>query len=150
MIAGQKQAFIAWRGTRLARRFEYAASLDGEGRLLAGGESPLEPGEGWSAEHLVLAGLMRCTLTSLAFHAERRSVSVRGRADAQAVVTKREEDGRYALVEIECGLDVELEPLPEDDALAELLALAERDCFVGASLTAPPRYEWRVNGEVVS
>ena len=132
----------------MARRFEYAASLDREGRLRAGDGPTLEPGEEWSAEHLVLAGLMRCTLTSLAFHAERRSVSVRGGAVAEAVVTKRE-DGRYALVEVECGLDVELEPLPEGEALAELLALAERDCFIGASLTAPPRYEWRVNGEVV-
>jgi organic hydroperoxide reductase OsmC/OhrA len=134
----------------LARTFEYAASLDREGRLRAGDGPTLEPGEEWSAEHLVLAGLMRCTLTSLAFHAERRSISVRGGAVAEAVVTKREEDGRYALVEVECGLDVELEPLPEGEALTELLALAERDCFIGASLTAPPRYEWRVNGEVVA
>jgi organic hydroperoxide reductase OsmC/OhrA len=134
----------------MARRFEYAASLDREGRLRAGDGPTLEPGEEWSAEHLVLAGLMRCTLTSLAFHAERLSVSVRGGAVAEAVVTKREEDGRYAVVEVECGLDVELEPLPEGEALEELLALAERDCFVGASLTAPPRYEWRVNGEVVA
>lgn len=134
----------------MARRFEYAASLDREGRLRAGDGPTLEPGEEWSAEHLVLAGLMRCTLTSLAFHAERLSVSVRGGAVAEAVVTKREEDGRYALVEVECGLDVELEPLPESEALDELLALAERDCFIGASLTAPPRYEWRVNGEVVA
>jgi hypothetical protein len=92
---------------------------------------------------------MRCTLKSLTFHAERRSVSVRGGAVAEAVVTKREEDGRYAVVEVECGLDVELEPLPEGEALTELLALAERDCFVGASLTVEPRYEWRVNCEVV-
>jgi hypothetical protein len=92
---------------------------------------------------------MRCTLKSLTFHAERRSVSVRGGAVAEAVVTKREEDGRYAFVEVECGLDVELEPLPEGEALAELLALAERDCFVGASLAVAPRYEWRVNCEVV-
>jgi organic hydroperoxide reductase OsmC/OhrA len=132
----------------LAKRFEYAASLDAEGCLLAGGGSPLEPGEDWTPEHLVLAGLMRCTLKSLVFHAEQRSVSVRGSAGAEAVVTKRE-DGRYAFVEVECGLDVELEPLPGGEALAELLGLAERDCFVGASLTAKPRYEWRVNGEVV-
>jgi len=133
----------------VARRFEYAASLDREGRLLAGGGSPLEPGEDWTPEHLVLAGLMRCTLKSLRFHAEQRSVSVRGGAVAEAVVTKREEDGRYAFVEVECGLDVELEPLPEGEALVELLALAERDCFVGASLIVAPRYEWRVNCEVV-
>jgi uncharacterized OsmC-like protein len=133
----------------LAKRFEYAASLDAEGRLLAGGGSPLEPGADWTPEHLVLAGLMRCTLTSLAFHAAQRAVWVRGAAVAEAVVTKRDDDGRYAFVEVECGLDVELDPLPEGEALAELLDLAERDCFVGASLTARPRYEWRVNGEVV-
>jgi organic hydroperoxide reductase OsmC/OhrA len=133
----------------LPKRFEYAASLDGQGRLLAGGGSPLEPGAEWSPEHLVLAGLMRCTLKSLTHHAEQRSVSVRGGAVAEAVVTKRDGDGRYAFVEVECGLDVQLEPLPGGEALAELLGLAERDCFVGASLTARPRYEWRVNGEVV-
>ena len=133
----------------MPKRFEYAASLDGEGRLLADGGSPLEPAKAWTAEHLVLAGLMRCTLTSLAFHAERRSVSVRGSAAAETVVTKREEDGRYALVEVECGLDVHLEPALAGEELEELLAEAERDCFVGASLTAAPRYEWRVNGELV-
>ncbi len=134
----------------MARRFEYAASLDREGRLHAGDGPPLEPGDEWSAEHLVLAGLMRCTLTSLAFHAEHRSIAVRGSAVAQAAVTKREEDGRYAFVEIECGLDVELNPAPEGELLTELLDLAERDCFVGASLTEQPRYEWRVNGTVVA
>lgn len=133
----------------MAKRFEYAASLDAEGRLLAGGESPLVPGEPWTPEHLVLAGLMRCTLKSLNFHADREGVSVRGGAAAEGVVAKREDDGRYAFAEIECGLDVELDPLPEGDDLSELLDLAERDCFVGASLKPSPRYEWRVNGEVV-
>jgi uncharacterized OsmC-like protein len=133
----------------LARTFEYAASLDGEGRLLADGGDPLEPGEAWSPEHLVLAGLMRCTLKSLRFHADRVGISVQGGASAEGMVTKREEDGRFAFVEVECGLDVELEPQPDEGALAELLDLAERDCFVGASLTAAPRYEWRVNGEIV-
>ena len=64
----------------MAKRFEYAASLDADGRLLAGGESPLVPGEPWTPEHLVLAGLMRCTLKSLTFHADREGVSVRGGA----------------------------------------------------------------------
>jgi organic hydroperoxide reductase OsmC/OhrA len=131
------------------KRFEYAASLDAEGGLLAGGEAPLTPGEPWTPEHLVLAGLMRCTLKSLRFHADRESVTVRGSAAADGVVSKREDDGRYAFVEIEVGLDVELDPLPEGSRLVELLDLAERDCFVGASLTQAPRYEWRVNGEVI-
>jgi organic hydroperoxide reductase OsmC/OhrA len=132
-----------------AKRFEYRASLDREGVILADGRAPIEPGGEWTPEHLVLAGLMRCTLKSLDFHAARSSVAVRGSAAADAVVTRRAEDGRYALVEIECGLDVELDPAPQGDKLTELLELAERDCFVGASLTAKPRYEWRVNGEVV-
>jgi organic hydroperoxide reductase OsmC/OhrA len=132
-----------------AKRFEYGATLDAEGRLRADGEDSFEPGGAWTPEHLVLAGLMRCTLKSLDFHAKRASIATRGSAGAEAVVTKREDDGRYAFVEIECGLDVELDPAPEDEHLNELLDLAERDCFVGASLTAKPRYEWRVNGEVV-
>jgi hypothetical protein len=44
---------------------------------------------------------------------------------------------------------VKLVPQPEPDALAELLALAERDCFVGSSLTAKPSYLWVVNGRAV-
>jgi organic hydroperoxide reductase OsmC/OhrA len=133
----------------LAKRFEYAAALAEDGRLLADGADPLEPGETWTPEHLVLAGLMRCTLESLAFHAERSGVSSRGSAHSEAVVARREEDGRFAFLEVECALDVELDPAPEGSELAELLALAERDCFVGASLAATPRYQWSVNGEAV-
>jgi hypothetical protein len=62
-------------------------------------------------------------------------------------VTKRESDGRYAFVELLCGLDVTLEPAPDD--LRGLLELAERDCFISASLTTPTEYEWRVNGRTV-
>ena len=132
----------------MARTFEYTASLDGDGTLLADG-SALRPDDAWTPEHLVLAGLMRCTLKSLGFHAERASVAVRGSAAAEGVVAKRE-DGRYGFVEIACGLDVAFDPPVEDAAVAELLALAERDCFVGASLNPAPSYEWRVNGAVIA
>jgi hypothetical protein len=64
-------------------------------------------------------------------------------------VTKREGDGRFAFVEIECRLEVEIDPAPDDDQVRELLGLAERDCFIGASLTVAPRYTWRVNGDAV-
>ena len=125
----------------MAKRFEYSVTER------AGTPPRAEPD--WTPEHLVLAGLARCTLASLESHAERMSVRVAGEATADGVVTKREEDGRYAFVKIECALEVALEPAPEDDRLTELLGLAERDCFVGASLTAKPSYEWRVNGEAV-
>lgn len=133
----------------MPRTFQYAASLDGTGRLLADGGDPLDPGEAWTPEHLVLAALMRCTFQSLCFHAKRAGTSVAGTAASEGVVRKRDVDERYAFTEVECGLDVRLEPVPEGEALIELLDLAERDCFVGASLAATPRYEWRVNGELV-
>jgi organic hydroperoxide reductase OsmC/OhrA len=123
------------------RRFEYTARE-------RWGEPPHADPD-WTPEHLVLAGLARCTLTSLDFHAKRRSISVSGSADASGVVTKRDDDGRYAFVEIACALDVQLEPAPPRDQIVELVELAERDCFIGASLTAKPHYEWRVNGEAV-
>ena len=132
----------------MPKRFEYAASIDRTGSLCAEGRDRLDAGETWTPEHLLLAALCRCTLASLRFHADQAGVSVAGDAAATGLVTKRDGDGRYAFVEIECGLDVELDPAPED--LPTLLELAERDCFIGASLAVRPRYEWRVNGEVVT
>ena len=45
--------------------------------------------------------------------------------------------------------DVELEPGPTGAALDDLLAKAQRDCFVGASLAVTPTYRWTVNGRPV-
>ena len=130
----------------MAKRFEYSASVDREGSLCAEDRERLDPGQTWTAEHLVLAGLCRCTLASLRFHAERDGLASSGTAAATGVVTKRDSDGRYAFVEVLCGLDVELDPRPAD--IADLLVRAERDCFVSASMTVAPQYEWRVNGEL--
>ena len=89
-------------------------------------------------------------LKSLGFHAGRKGVDVRAASGTgQTLVTERERDDRYALVETQAELAVELVPEPEPDALAELLALAERDCFVGSSLTAKPSYRWIVNGRSI-
>ena len=132
---------------RPAKRFEYAITLDRAGRPAAEDGEPLALPDEWEAEHLVLAGLARCTLKSLSYHAVRAGLDAVGSATARGVVTRRDDDDRYAFVEIECELDVEIEPRPDD--LPGLLAKAERDCFVGASLTAPPRYRWRVNGSEV-
>lgn len=124
------------------KRFEYSAS--------ATHEEPLDPNRSWSPEDLVLAGLVKCTLASLAFYSEREDIDMAGGGAADGVVTKRDSDGRYAFVEILCGLDVKLEPRPEEEMLGALLDSAEWGCFVGASLTVKPRYEWRVNGELVT
>jgi uncharacterized OsmC-like protein len=123
------------------KTLEFAATVHRDGRIEALGKS-IRPPEGWAPEHLVLAGLVRCSLKSLHYHARRAGIEVAASGEASGTVTKREEDDRYAFVEIECRLDVELTP-PADD-LSSLLEKAERDCFVGASLTAKPSYVWNV------
>ena len=105
--------------------------------------------EAWWAEHLLLVGLTRCTLTSLDYHAHRAGLQSTGSGSAHGVVTKRESDGRYAFVDFEVELDVELEPAPDETETLELISKAERDCFVGNSLTPKPRYRWTVNGEKI-
>jgi organic hydroperoxide reductase OsmC/OhrA len=134
-----------------AKELRYAVDLNSAGELAEESGTALHVPEQWSPEHLLLAALIRCSLKSLRFHARRQHFDVRSAAgNGRTLVTKRESDGRYALVETEVQLDVGLEPEPEPDVLAELLALAERDCFVGSSLTAKPGYRWTVNGRTIA
>ena len=128
-----------------SREFRYAIELAESGTLSTEDGTTLAPAAAWSPEHLLLAALVRCSLDSLRFHARRAEVELTAASgSAGALVTRRASDGRYAVVEAELELDVRLEPLPAGERLAELLAKAERDCFVGASLAAKPRYTWNV------
>ena len=132
------------------KEFRYAIALDAGGGLCTESGAGLVTPPEWTPEHLLLAALVRCSLDSLRHHAGRAEVEVTGAsAGASALVTRRESDGRYAVVEASVDLAVQLDPEPGPDALAELLAKAERDCFVGASLTAPPAYRWVVNGRQI-
>ena len=129
-----------------AKKLRYAVELTRAGELTDENGVALESPADWTPEHLLLAALVRCSLKSLRHHAPRVGVDVRtASGSARTLVTRREADGRYAMVETEVELRVELEPEPEGAALSELLDLAERDCFVGSSLTAKPRYLWTVN-----
>lgn len=130
-----------------AKEFRYSIALDRAGRATADGKAELDLDPAWTPEHLVLAGLARCTLQSLRFHAERVEVDFVASASASGLVTRPAPCERYAFIEIDVQLELELEPVPAPAALRELLTLAERDCFVGASLRPRPRYHWRVNGE---
>jgi uncharacterized OsmC-like protein len=113
------------------------------GRFAADGET-VEVPENWTPEHSVLAGLLDCSLTSLRYHALRYGIAVDAEGSARGLVTKRDSDGRYGFVEIDVQFDVSFDPRPGDAEIAELLAKAERDCFVGASLTPAPVYSWNV------
>lgn len=129
-----------------AKEFRYAVGLNRAGHITADGSAPLDLDEAWTPEHLTLAALAGCTLQSLRFHANRASVDFLASASATGLVTKRPDDGRYAFVELNVEIELELEPVPPHDELVALLEKAERDCFVGASLKPSPTYRWRVNG----
>jgi organic hydroperoxide reductase OsmC/OhrA len=133
-----------------ARTLEYDVAVAADGTATSGlGGSPIPAEDEWLAEHLVLAGLVRCTLASLDHHLRQGDLRASRSGRAHGVVTKRE-DGLYAFVEIEAALVVDLEQPLGADEVRELIASAERGCFVGNSLIARPRYHWTVNGEGVS
>ena len=128
-----------------AKHFEYWINLDEDGSLSAEGE-PVPLGEGVSAEHLLLAGLARCSISSFAHFARLQNLEAKASAHASGTVTRREEDDRYGFTEIECRMDVQLDGELDAEALRTLVESAEWGCFVGASLSPAPSYKWRVNG----
>jgi uncharacterized OsmC-like protein len=127
-----------------AKTFEFEAGIDRAGNATREAATPLELGPDWKPEHLVLAGLVRCSITSLRYHALRAGITVYASGSARGLITKRESDDRYAFVEIECTIEIALDPPLAGPDLNGLLEKAERDCFVGASLTVKPSYDWRI------
>jgi organic hydroperoxide reductase OsmC/OhrA len=126
-----------------AKVFEYAVDLDRAGRLTIPGGGQFVPPEGWSADHLLLAALVRCSIDSFAYHARRAGHEVDASGEAQGYITKHEDEGRYRFIEIDVRIDAQLKPRTNE--VDDLIMKAERDCFVGATLTLKPRYEWHVS-----
>jgi len=65
---------------------------------------------------------------------------------ADARVAHRDTDGRHAMSAPEVAIDVTIAPDPSPEDLGRLLARAERDCFIAASLAAAAHHRWTVNG----
>jgi len=126
-----------------AKTFEYAVEVDLAGRMTIPGGGQFVPPEGWSADHLLLAALVRCSIDGFAHHARRAGHSVTAAGSAHGTITKSGEDERYRFVDIEVQIDAQLQPRSDEPDV--LVAKAERDCFVGASLAVKPRYTWRVS-----
>ena len=134
-----------------AKSFDYEVSLDETwdawsdrgGGVLAGADEA-----SWTPEHLLLAGLARCSLTSLRYHCVRAGGHAHG---ARHRARDRDAARGGRAVRIRPGhrraVTSPSSPTPDDGRLAALLAKAERDCFIGASLTVTPAYHWTVNGE---
>jgi organic hydroperoxide reductase OsmC/OhrA len=127
-----------------AKHFDYWISLD-EGQLSAEGHPAALDSE-LSSEHLLLAALARCSISSLEHFARQKNLEVHASAYAAGTVTRRAEEDRYGFVSLECKLDVSIDPEPAEAELRSLLDSAEWGCFIGASLQPAPSYSWRVNG----
>lgn len=125
-----------------AKVFDYAVELAADGTATMPDREGVLAAPGWTADHLLLAALLRCSIDSLAYHARRAGSTVTASGSASGRVTKRESDGRYAFVAIDVHVDAIVEPAAADPE--DLAAKAERDCFIGSSLTVKPRYEWRL------
>ena len=126
-----------------AKVLEYAVEVDRGGRMTIPGGGQFVPPEGWSADHLLLAALVRCSIDSFAYHARRAGHTVAAAGSASGTITKQGEDGRYRFVEIDVHIDAQL--TPRTNEVDDLIMKAERDCFISASLTIKPEYEWRVS-----
>src|SRR5579884_4124774 len=97
------------------------------------GGGQLLPPEGWLADHLLLAALVRCSIDSFAYHARRAGHEPSASGSAHGTITKSGDDSRYRFVSISVRIDAQLQPRTNEPD--DLVAKAERDCFVGASLT---------------
>ena len=132
------------------RVFEFEIGVDrGRTSRTALGGSALEREDQWWPEHLMLAALVRCTLASMDYSARKAGLDVVGEGRAHGTVTRRDSDGLYAFVDIQSRLEIELDPPPEQNAVRELIAGAERGCFVSNSIEPRPRHHWTVNGEEI-
>ena len=126
------------------KEFRYAIDLRDELRTEDG--TPLHADAAWTPEHLLLAALVRCSLKSLEHHAARAGIHVEhAEGSARSLIRRRETDGRFAVTETDVELRVRFSQPPGEDERAALFAKAERDCFVGASLTAKPTYRWALS-----
>lgn len=131
-----------------AMQFEYHVSLSPDGRALAEHGSPVQRDMTWSPEHLLLESLLRCSLQSLNFHADRAGITLSASGTASSVVERPRSEKRMRMADVTCEFEVTLDPLPGAVEVEQLLADAEHDCFVGASLRSATRYRWHVNGEL--
>src|SRR4051794_9258751 len=126
-----------------AKVLEYAVDVDRAGRMTMPGGGQFVPPEGWSADHLLLAALVRCSIDAFAYHARRGGHDVTASGSAHGTITKSGDDNRYRFVSIGVRIDAQL--TPRTNETDDLVAKAQRDCFVGASLTVKPEYEWHVS-----
>jgi hypothetical protein len=124
-----------------------AAAVDHAGKLFADADHGMSPDAAWTPEHLLLAALARRAVMSLHHRAAVAGHAAAGRATASA-----DRGGRAAAPSLDAvwvGVDAEMTPALEGDALVDLVRAAEHDTTWAIPLARRVRFSWRVNGESV-
>ena len=122
------------------KTLRYEIEVAGDGSLSLPGGSAFRPPDGWTADHLLLAALVRCSIESLRHHASRAGHELRASGTAEGTIELRAEDGRFAFSAIDVHIRAAFDPPTNEPD--DLFGRAEHDCFVGASLRVKPRYTW--------
>ena len=123
-------------------------STDG-GVLIAEGEGAIDPPEVWKADHLLSrrSRAAQCRACATTQNAPASTCSERGDGRASSR-SARTTDATPSSRSSRPTRSSSSRTRATSQRLNRLKA--ERDCFVGASLTVEPEYRWRVNGRAVS
>jgi putative redox protein len=121
----------------------YAATVEARGHLVEVDEPEHAGGEdgGFMPTELLFAGLASCFALAVGHAARKRDIELAGlRVEVTAERPGREL--RYDRVVVSASAD-----MPADE-LAELVAKAERFCWVSNTFATPPEIEYRATTEV--
>ena len=130
------------------KQIPFAVTLERDGTIAAEGNEPIRFEDEWTPEHLLLAALARCCVGALRIHAARHSLELVGSAHASGTIGRRD-DGSCGFLDLECRAEIQLLPQPDEEVLLDVIAKAERGCFIGGSLRPEPVYLWTINGREV-
>lgn len=92
------------------------------------------PGRIWSPEHLFVASVASCLMTTFMSMAERSGVDVLSYADESVGRLSRDEDGLFRIERITLRPRIVIAPESRLDRAERLIEKAERVCLIGRSI----------------
>ena len=129
-----------------AKELHFEVGLDAYGRAAASRTARRSRyRSGWTAEHLLLAALVRCSLESLRYVARRMGIEVSETSGAASAVGDAPRKRRPLRGRQRRGRTGGHARTEADHRRADRAArAAERGCFIGTSLAAKPSYRWNI------
>ncbi len=102
------------------------------------------PGRSWSPEHLFVASLATCLMTTFQAMAERSGIEVLQYTDESTGHLQRGDDGLYEIERVTLRPRVVISEQSKPDRALRLLERAEKVCLIGRSVSSEKVLEPRV------